>query len=304
MRTLHAAKGEDSLASRSYAARANHQQAKKRRKINSDAFEQDRLLTSTQVMAMYLARHRRKFKGSRWADYIATLPADFRSWHPLTWLVSAQDDEEDEAWKTRRKLAEQHLPASSKRRLDHVCRRFQRDLAACANLTGVEDPGDFLWGWLNVNTRTLYVNFGIPPVPTTARGSSPAHSAQEALHGEENNHTMAPILDFANHCHSLDPNACKVELAHAPDDITVLVDYQIKTPPGRTMASGEEVVFAYGLHSDDVLFADYGFVGEPDANSWNEVLLDEIIEREIWQTVDKSQADLKKQVLEMHDYLG
>lgn len=298
MRTLLEDDRGASFANRSYATQHTRPHSNKRRKVAGSSEAQD-YLTSTQIMALYLARNRELATESPWSDYIATLPIDFRPWHPLTWLIPPPHAEHDDRWKSRRRLAEDCLPLGARRRLDRVKRRFDRDWRACAGLAGAENVEAFLWGWLNVNTRTLYLDLGIPSAPL----SNSAHQTQEALHGEENNHTMAPILDFANHCHSLNPHACKVEMAYTVGDVPQPTYYRIKASPGRAMKAGQEVVFAYGVHSDDVLFADYGFVPH-EPGPWNEVVLDDMIERELWSTMDEPAAALKKQVLEMHDYLG
>lgn len=277
-----------------------------------------------------------------WSRYLQTLPMDFRRWHPLTWMVrppsiSEVDVSPDPSWSEHNDLASHYFPLGSRKRLARVFARYQRDKLVfqsglqddCLpqvrnNMPDVAEPfpsfhevvseEDFLWGWLNVNTRTLYMDFQVPTNTKQTFGQSHLSEAQiiqEELHGEENNHTMAPILDFANHCHTTDERMCHAETfedelggdSQCPDSNTY---FRLKAPATRGLKKGDEVLFAYGMHPDDVLLADYGFVssGHGTMNPWNEVQLDEVVERLSWTALDGKEADLKKRVLETHDYLG
>lgn len=57
-----------------------------------------------------------------------------------------------------------------------------------------------------VNTRTFYLPLNIPTHKTQPQATQ--RTAKEDLDAEQQNHTMAPVLDFANHCHTNYGKAC------------------------------------------------------------------------------------------------
>jgi len=56
-----------------------------------------------------------------------------------------------------------------------------------------------------VNTRTFYIPLNIPSNKLSPKGN---HAGKQDHNTEQQNHTMAPVLDFANHCHTNYRKAC------------------------------------------------------------------------------------------------
>jgi hypothetical protein len=56
-----------------------------------------------------------------------------------------------------------------------------------------------------VNTRTFYIPLNIPSNKLHPKGN---HAGKQDPNAEQQNHTMAPVLDFANHCHTNYRKAC------------------------------------------------------------------------------------------------
>ena len=101
-----------------------------------------------------------------------------------------------------------------------------------------------------VNTRTVSLPLDVP---------SPS---------DLYNHTLVPILDFANHSSAPDRTAHKsrqitiprVRYLMTPDKM----GSKLIAPPSRRFAEGEEVLFEYGRHSNDLFLAEYGFIGSSE----------------------------------------
>ncbi|KAG9128163.1 hypothetical protein FRC07_003992 [Ceratobasidium sp. 392] len=91
--------------------------------------------------------------------------------------------------------------------------------------------GDFVWGWLNVNTRCVYHDLGFQQ--------------------SDDNMTMCPLLDFANHTPLQSMSITKDEFALC-DGMAFSSSTHLKP--------GDEVHLRYGGHSNAVLFTEYGFV--------------------------------------------
>lgn len=116
---------------------------------------------------------------------------------------------------------------------------------------------DLLWGWLNVNTRTVSIPLGLPEYPP-----------------EVYNHTLVPLLDMINHSsQSISNNPTHVPTAGAsvlrrPGQraewhvVPGKVAFRLTAPSGGLKA-GEEVTFEYGSHSSATLLSEYGFVEAP-----------------------------------------
>ncbi len=72
------------------------------------------------------------------------------------------------------------------------------------------------------------------------------------------------------------------------------------------LKKGEEISFPYGSHSDETLFAEYGFVpfttaSNEDGNPWAEVKVDEWFEREL-RKLGAEEYEAKKCLLEREGY--
>ncbi|KJA18621.1 hypothetical protein HYPSUDRAFT_169164 [Hypholoma sublateritium FD-334 SS-4] len=152
-------------------------------------------LTCTQIVTLHLLLHRpvngRPSSDPLFGPYISVLPTDFDS-HPLTWLWKK---EHGSSISPEAQLIEV-LPPRILEKLDKMANLFEVDWNVVkaylqANATSVllarpasNDPNalerDYLWAWLNTNTRCVYHRL-------MKTRSSP------------DNMTLCPILDFANH---------------------------------------------------------------------------------------------------------
>lgn len=139
---------------------------------------------------------------------------------------------------------------------------------------------------------------------------------------------MAPLLDLANHSHLhvengpteadavRGPKLCAVHLveesAATSPKSGIKSDaplgwrkrtFEVSAPKNAKIKKGDEIVFAYGPHSDETLFAEYGFVPLEGENPWKEVLLNDLINTEWREREGATTVALKKEVLEMNGYL-
>lgn len=139
---------------------------------------------------------------------------------------------------------------------------------------------------------------------------------------------MGPLLDLANHTHLKMDNAesvddtpvrlCSVYLveesaapnhkasrpgSHGPSSWRKRT-LQMRAPQTTGLKKGDQVVFAYGPHSDETLFSEYGFVPLDEQNPWNEIRMDGHISA-AWRKVDDpTMVSLKSEVLAIKGYLG
>jgi hypothetical protein len=107
----------------------------------------------------------------------------------------------------------------------------------------------YLHKWLIVNTRTFY--FVLPSLPEKIKTRIPRDCRL----------TLNPFADYFNHSSV----GCSVTFSSSGYTITTSTPIQ----------EGEEVYISYGNHSNDFLLVEYGFI--LDANSWDEISLDEFI---------------------------
>ncbi|KAF6765189.1 hypothetical protein DFP72DRAFT_335316, partial [Ephemerocybe angulata] len=217
-------------------------------------------LSSVQVISLHLFLHRPvngKSSDPLFGPYIAVLPAEFDT-HPLTWRrKQRQAVPPPGLWLLDK------LPRFVQRDLGRVEKAFQSDWervqsylrskpnvldsATNSHAQGIlDDPtlveDDFLWAWLNVNTRCIFYR-------TKDAKSDP------------DNLTLCPILDFANHSSvvpTMTPQASKQDiwdmaLKNKPADFTLL------SPSEKSTSVGEELYLQYGFHSNQFLFVEYGF---------------------------------------------
>ncbi|KAJ9102516.1 hypothetical protein QFC21_002916 [Naganishia friedmannii] len=312
-------------------------------------------ITTTEALALYLSLNRPLATQTAdsayrpWAAYLDALPVSFRPWHPLTWLVKPpSDDANHQDWDKMNDLAENYLPKTAYDKLQGVLERYKRHAAMLRNgvpMVLQEEPEeklerrwsqvteeDLLWGWLNVNTRTLYLQLDMPPIPNTAYADRSVTGGRTRTEpdSEQQNHAMAPLLDLANHSHlhmengyseadadaSRRPQLCAVHLVEESATTSSKSGIKSDAPPGwrkRTfevsapknagIKKGDEIVFAYGPHSDETLFAEYGFVPLEGENPWNEVVVDDLINAAWQKRETRTMVALKSEVLEMNGYL-
>lgn len=113
-----------------------------------------------------------------------------------------------------------------------------------------------------------------------------------AQNPSEDNITLCPLLDYANHSFS------------APDVNTARLrerGYPIPTflsPPDLTLEQGEQVFLRYGSHSRCTLLTEYGFV---DMGGLIEVSVDDLIE-ELFENAEDGPE--RRKLLEGHGYWG
>lgn len=173
----------------------------------------------------------------------------------------------------------------------------------------------------------------MPPLtkPTYAEPGDNGKRARSETDSEQQNHTMGPLLDLANHTHLRMDNADPTSADATPVPLCSvrLVEESAggsrnpkATKPGRDgpsswrkrtlqmcapktsgLRKGEQVVFAYGAHSDETLFSEYGFVPSDERNPWNEIRMDDYINAAWRKVEDPSIVSLKSEVLAINGYL-
>ncbi|KAJ9121714.1 hypothetical protein QFC22_002334 [Naganishia vaughanmartiniae] len=258
-------------------------------------------------------------------------------------------DRDYQDWERMNDLAEHYLPKTAYDKLQGVYERYNRHAAMLRKgvpMVLQEEPDerleriwsqvteeDLLWGWLNVNTRTLYLQLDMPPIPNTAYADRSATGARATTESdsEQQNHSMAPMLDLANHSHlhmengsteaeqSAGASRSKLCAVHLIEESATTSSksrtnsdaplgwrkrtFEVCAPKNAKVKKGDEIVFAYGPHSDETLFAEYGFVPLEGENPWNEVLLDDLIGLAWRKRESSTMVALKNEVLEMNGYL-
>ncbi|KAJ3752470.1 SET domain-containing protein [Lentinula raphanica] len=253
-------------------------------------------LSATQLISLHLLLHRpRPDEDSLeplFGPYISTLPRNF-DYHPLSWITKSINTELLEL-----------LPPSTKQALHDLSSKFQNDLAtvslfvrdhcqlleatpkrSSASLEWEESlKDDYLWAWLNVNTRCVYYQVKNP-------SSHP------------DNITLCPILDFANHSSHLpcmeSPFSGKPNLR--PD---LYRDFPLISPSQTSVDTDTELYLKYGAHCNRVLFVEYGFVlpidSIPETHRALEVNVDDIVDALL---VDKGETgSWLKEILTLENY--
>ena len=124
-----------------------------------------------------------------------------------------------------------------------------------------------------MNTRCLFY-------PLTAQRAS------------EDNITLCPLLDYANHSFTA-PDVNTARLRERAYPIPTFL-----SPPDLTLEQGEQVFLRYGSHPRCTLFTEYGFV---DRGAPIEVSVDDLVEELFENAVDGSEG---KKLLEGHNYWG
>lgn len=199
-------------------------------------------LTTHQLLACWLAQWRAAptpRPSSRWSAFFDSLPASFDT-VPLTWAVGGDTHlvaalPAPLAERVSNMASRFHADWDRIRALDHS---FQQEIWTClaAGAPPAVQQADYLWGWLCVNSRCVYMDL---------------HYARH-----DDNFTLAPLLDMANHT-PVPGRECKVRFS-GKDGLELLA-------PSDGLALGDEVCITYGPHSNATLLAEYGFVLPPDA---------------------------------------
>ncbi|KAF9653109.1 SET domain-containing protein [Thelephora ganbajun] len=210
-------------------------------------------LSAHQLISLHLCLHKppsdtKESTDNLFGPFISILPREFDS-HPLTWLVHKNLGYENELKSTFLAL----LPCSTRSALDVMAERFTRDLCAvtkylinfvqyASGRPGELNTRNYLWAWLNVNTRCIYYRI-------------------KEKRTDEANVTLCPILDFANH------NWHRSHIQPVSDSeiwntrSKVKDAFQFLTTEHITEVEVDgEVYLRYGAHSNQSLFVEYGFV--------------------------------------------
>ncbi|KAG2368530.1 hypothetical protein BDR07DRAFT_1390874 [Suillus spraguei] len=261
-------------------------------------------LTAMQMISLHLYINRphgnEDSLDPHYGPYISTLPREFDS-HPLTWIVRSKSGTDSE-FVGIPLLG--YLPPSVHASLDKLHDRFCQDRAAVraymaansyisskydAYLTNIDDStSDYIWAWLNVNTRCIYYRL-------------------KASKEDPDNLTLCPILDFANHT----PNGLHMTPAPSEADIwdtapvkPIGKGFRFLSPADASIQEGKEIFLAYGAHPNRTLFVEYGFVnnslGEVEYTD-GEVDVQDVVESLI---LDHKSGVFVKSVLEDEGYWG
>ncbi|KAK0210734.1 hypothetical protein DFS33DRAFT_1495053 [Desarmillaria ectypa] len=189
-------------------------------------------LDAVQMVSLHLAMHRgNPSRDPHFGPYISVLPPDF-SFHPLTWVAEENT---------------QILPfvtLSAMRALDKMLQRFRSDFRKVSQQMEGISHTDYLWAWLNVNTRCIYQRL-------------------RAEQSDLDNFTMCPVLDFANHSAYLphiSPRPSNADKLNVPPRQRFGEDMVFISPADKHLDTDEEIFLKYGAHSNQTLFVEYGFV--------------------------------------------
>ncbi|OSD01579.1 SET domain-containing protein [Trametes coccinea BRFM310] len=232
-------------------------------------------LSSHQLVSLHLLLHRPPGEDdsldSHFGPYISTLPRDFSS-HPLTWLIDHRHGKDD-LW-TGYLL--KNLPPMTRMALEKSYDGFQKDWKAVVGIL-TESPAmlslssrrtlkttedldlgellsDYVWAWLNVNTRCIYYRL-------------------RQNRSDPDNFTLCPILDFANHGPELthifpvvESDIWDVTIPRAPGSVkrAKTEPFVFFGPSDFSVPEGQELLLKYGAHSNRFLFIEYGFVNSFD----------------------------------------
>ncbi|KAA1471189.1 SET domain-containing protein [Dentipellis sp. KUC8613] len=262
------------------------------------------ILTATQLISLHLLLSRPS-EGDESPDpifrpYISVLPQEFDS-HPLTWLVKRRLEGSSPAENSLLSF----LPPSACSMLFRIETRFLEDwrivreyildfrqelpieYAAWEQLSRDDlersSTLNFLWAWLNVNTRCLYDDLG------KSRGD---------------NLSMCPVFDLANHAWqnpTMEPKNRNEGFGRRMSDLTC-------TSGKTAIAKGEELCITYGAHSNCFLFAEYGFINNVSEEAIStgvypgEVNVQDIVE-ELFAKRGQLGAEMKG-ILEAESYWG
>jgi len=207
-------------------------------------------LTSVQALTLALARWRMQQRNEksksigRFDTMLSSFPKEYPTF-PIMWKISIQEfkpssNQEEEISQNCRTLLDA-LPTHVAHLCEKVYKRFQRD---CRSIRALSDTFsqlllesssgnkvnlmDFAWAWCSVNSRCLFIPLGLKP--------------------HQDNFTLAPLLDMANH--TMDPRLeCKVKWTPTGG---LKLSAPAKTYRPEGFVPGQEVMIAYGPHSNGV----------------------------------------------------
>ncbi|KAI0031839.1 hypothetical protein K488DRAFT_71128 [Vararia minispora EC-137] len=173
--------------------------------------------------------------------YISVLPRDFDG-HPLTWAIRRTLGRADAGTALLG-----FFPPHVNTLLAQLERRFWEDWKAVREYLKAHTHNgssntelDYLWAWLNVNTRDLYHDLG---------------------RRRDDNISLCPVFDYANHVWTgatMSPSRKDSGVWGNPGNASQasLVCSSLEKPLGKD----EELLLTYGAHSNSILFVEYGFV--------------------------------------------
>lgn len=187
-------------------------------------------LLSFQLIGLYLVFEKRRGKNSFWKPFLDMLPdLEELSLAPAVWTITTEPSHEE---------LTKFMPRSTKKHTARVVDRFNDDFAAVTDFVGSDvqiDKIDFLWAWMCINSRCLYME--MPQKTDTS-----------------DFFTLAPYVDFLNH---LGNDECGIKIDS--------LGFRVVTSSSYT--AGNELFFSYGPHSNEFLLCEYGFT-LPE-NRWN-----------------------------------
>ncbi|KAI6167036.1 hypothetical protein EDD17DRAFT_1469443 [Pisolithus thermaeus] len=263
-------------------------------------------LTGIQLVCMHLFlwHPRRDSENSEdplFGPYISTLPREFDG-HPLTWVVRSKhqnttcQDDHPLQW----------LPPSVLSALDCLHRRFTDDwhkvrsimiqppMSArvrdrTADVNNAKAVMDFLWAWLNVNTRCIYYRL-------------------KSSKSDPDNFTLCPVLDFANHnshMSNMHPGPTNADIWNSAPVPSIGEGLRFFACDDARIRQDDDIMLTYGRHANKTLFVEYGFVGDPHEVGTpvcGEVDVQDILEESIY--LDQGRSCAIKDRLAAEGYWG
>ncbi|KNE97218.1 hypothetical protein PSTG_09479 [Puccinia striiformis f. sp. tritici PST-78] len=250
-------------------------------------------LNSIQTLTLYLTIYsgQKRLKNSSTIDYylpfesyLNTLPQDVLDFQgvPLIWQLNItykkqlnqiklneihtlnknRSDNQDDQYpvKNGQFKCYELMTWTTIKQADEVLDRFVKDWTIL-NHTKPSHPSfhdcrlsDLAWAWLIVNTRCVSFDIGAKD--------------------HDNNITLAPGFDMANHCSS-----SKVTTIVNRKGITMYSSDPTETTNHSKpiIKKGEEIKFKYGPHSNSTLLTEYGFVDSHHINPWDHIDISPLI---------------------------
>lgn len=175
-------------------------------------------LSSHQLLALYICT-KCKDTNDKWSVFFKCLPTmEEVSTVPLTW--------------DHKKSRDIRGPVAGY--VEKQRRKFEADYKAAYAVETI-DKQEFLWAWLCVNSRCIYMSLGL---------------------SKEDNLTMAPYVDYLNHSD------------HGEETVIIDINAQSMTVvTTKEYNEGEEVYLSYGAHDNLFLLCEYGFILQ--SNKWD-----------------------------------